>query len=116
MSSGGNYVVPGVPGSGGNIQSINNLIGAITFNSVDGTINVTPTSTTNLSITNPNLVSLNGALGNALLTSTDESVIITNALDSIDLAVKGGNALVLPFSGVTDGTGSYTNDIEPAEG
>jgi hypothetical protein len=56
MSSGGNFVVPGVPGSGGAIQSINNLVGAITFNSPDETLNVVPDSATNITITNPTLV------------------------------------------------------------
>ena len=117
---GGNYVVPGADpcagGGGGAIQSINGLVGAITVDSSDSTLNVAATSATNITITNPNIISLNGALGIATLTSTDDSITVTNTGDNINLSVAGGGPLILKFSGTTDVNGSYTNLIGPEEG
>ena len=121
---GGNYVVPGADpcaggGGGGAIESINGLVGAITFDSSDSTMNVAATSATNITITNPNLVTLNGRQGLVTLTSSDDSVTITSGVvsaDNIDLSVAGGGPLVLHFSGQTDITGTYTNLLGPEEG
>lgn len=101
---------------GGAIESINTLVGAITLNSVDGSLNVAPTSATNISFSNPNLISLNGAVGISTLTSTDDSITITNTANNINLSTAGGGSLVLHFSGVTDANGSYTNLLGDNEG